>query len=70
MKTWDILTSCCKESYKTQIQRIEYADIQLVGSGLIIIWKEVLGWAINIWDVEKGKLKIIGKPGNILRISG
>jgi hypothetical protein len=32
VKTWDILAGCCKESYKTQIERIEHADIQLIGT--------------------------------------
>ena len=63
VKTWDILAGCCKESYQTQIQRIECADVQLVSDRLIIVWKEMLGWDIKVWDVEKGQLKTIGTPG-------
>ena len=63
VKTWDILTGHCKKLYKTQIKRIEQADIQLIGGRVIIVWKEFLKWEINVWDAEKGKLHTIGKPG-------
>ena len=62
VKTWDILTGCCKESYETQIERIEHADIQLVGNRLIVVWKEMLQRGINVWDAEKGKLQTISIP--------
>jgi len=62
VKTWDILTGCCKQSYKTQIEMIEYADIQLISGSLIIVWKKVLIKGINVWDVEKGKLQTMDIP--------
>ena len=73
VKTWDILTGSCKGSYKTQIKRIEHADIQLISGRLIIVWKEADEWEINVWDAEKGKLQTIGMPDGYpqgLRIIG
>ena len=63
VRTWDILTGHCKKSYKTQIKRVEHVDIQLVSNRVIIVWKELLGWEINVWDAEEGKLHTVGKPG-------
>ena len=62
VKIWDILTGCCKKSYKTQIEQIEHADIQLISDRLIIVWTEVPGEEINVWDAEKGKLQTIEIP--------
>ena len=62
LKTWDISTGCCKGTYETQIEEIEYADIQLLSDRLIIVWTDMLGQEINIWDAEKGKLQTISVP--------
>ena len=62
VKIWDIKTGHCKKSYETQIERIKWADIQLVSDRLIIVWGEVIGWEVNVWDAEKGKLQTIGTP--------
>jgi len=62
LKTWDILTGCCKESCETQIERVEHADIQLIGDRLIIVWKEMLQREINVWEAKKGKLQTISIP--------
>ena len=71
VKTWDILTGCGKESYSTQIEEIQYADIQLINDRLIIVWKEALKREINVWDAEKGKLHTKGTSDVYgLRISG
>jgi len=63
VKTWDILTGCCKKSYKTQIQEVHHADIQWLSGRLIIVWDEICGQEINVWDAEKGKLQTIDIPG-------
>ena len=73
VKTWDILTGYCKESYRTQIRRIRNADIQLISDRLIIVWEELFQQKINVWDAEKGELQTIGiSDGEIqgLRIIG
>ena len=58
VKTWDILTGCCKKSYKTEIKEFKCADIQLISDRLIIVWIE--GYAkdegIHVWDAEKDEL--------------
>jgi len=59
VKTWDILTGCCKKSYKTEIEEIECADIQLISDRLIIVWAEWSGKGIHVWDAEKGELQTI-----------
>jgi WD40 repeat protein len=59
VKTWDIMTGCCKKSHQTQAKWINYADIQLINDRLIIVGKEMLGWKINVWDAERGKLYTI-----------
>jgi WD40 repeat protein len=60
--TWNILAGCYKEYYKTQIERIEHADLQLISDRLIIVWTEVLGQEINVWDAENGELQTIDIP--------
>jgi len=59
VKTWDILAGCYKESYKSQIGFTSYADIQLIGDRMTIVWQEVGEPEINVWDAEKGKLQTI-----------
>ena len=74
MKTWDILTGCCNESYKIQHQSYFHsdADVQLIGNRLIVVWYEWPG-KIHVWDTEKGRVQIM-EADNIfqggLRISG
>jgi len=72
VKTWNISTGSCKESYKLKVKRIMYADIQLISGRLIIVWSEVDENKIKVWDAKKGKLKTIGKLGDIqgLRMIG
>jgi len=60
VKTWDILSGYCKESYRTQIRGIRNADIQLISDRLIIVWEAAFEQEINVWDAEKGKLQTIG----------
>ena len=62
VKTWDILTGCCEKSHKTQIERVEHADVQLINNRLIIVWTEELEQEINVWDAETGKLQTINTP--------
>ena len=61
VKTWDISTGCCKESYKTQIKNISHGDIQLIGDRLIVVWSEGFTRSTHVWDVEKGELQVV-KP--------
>ena len=67
VKTWDILTGCCKKSHKTQIEEVCYADIQLLSGRLVIVWGKEDGQEINVWDAEKGKLQTIGIPGGSIQ---
>jgi len=64
VKTWNILTGHCEKSYKTQIERVEYADIQLINDRVIIVWKD-FGFNIYVWDARKGKLRSITTAGII-----
>ena len=72
VKTWNILTGNCDKSYKTQIERVEHADIQLINDRVIIVWKDTFKDKIYIWDARKGKLRGIAIPGLIqdLRVVG
>ena len=62
VKAWDILTGYCNRSYKTQIEWIKHADIQLISNRLIVVWREVSRWELDVWDAEKGKLQAISIP--------
>ena len=53
VKTWDILTGCCKKTYKTQAKGVHAADIQLISGRLIIVWYEQKKQKIHILDAEK-----------------
>jgi len=63
VKTWDISTSCCKKSYKTQMKNISRGDIQLIGNRLIAVWFGALSGRIHVWDIEKGELQVVGPSG-------
>ena len=59
VKTWDILTGCCKESCKTQAKNIKYADIQLIRDGLIIVgycYVQILKESRHGWEQKVGGL--------------
>ena len=62
VKTWNILTGHCEESYKTQIKEATCADIQLLSGRLIIVWHGVGKNMIHVWDARKGKLRDIATP--------
>ena len=73
VKTWDISTGCCKESYKTQIGNNYYADIQSISNRLIIVCARGFRQEIDVWDAEKGKLHTVGISSGYtwgLRITG
>ena len=55
VKTWDIQTGCCKESYKTKA-KYSHADMQLIGNRLIVVWHHLIKQEIHVWDAEKGEL--------------
>ena len=76
MKTWDIPTGLCKESFETQAKDIHMGDMQLIGGRLTIVGCKgdlLQDWKIHIWDAEKGELQImdgtVHQPWG-LRISG
>ena len=58
VKAWDILTGCCKESYRTEAKHIEFGDIQLIGDILIIVGCDRLD-TIYVQDAKKGILQTI-----------
>ena len=62
VKTWNLLTGHCKKSYKTQIERVVHADIQLINNRVIIVWKVSFKDKIYVWDARKGKLRGIATP--------
>ena len=73
VKTWDILTGCCKKSYKTGLKNTPCGDMQLIGGRLILVWYEGLDQKIYVEDVEKGRLQMISISGEFcrgLRITG
>ena len=73
VKTWDILTGCCKKSYKTGLQNILYGDMQLIDGRLILVWCMEWKEEIHVEDVEKGRLQTISthrKYNRGLKITG
>jgi len=76
VRTWNILTGLCKESFETQAKDIETGDIQLIGDRLVIVGckrNSDQGWKVHVWDAEKGELQTMDgtehQPRG-LRISG
>jgi len=73
VKTWDILTGLCKESFQTPAKGTCKRDVQLINGKLILVW--CADGKINIWDAEKGELLLAvdgvepGQPKD-LKISG
>ena len=73
VKTWDILTGDCKESYKTPAEDISCGDMQMIDDRLVVVWCEGSGQKIHVWDAERGRLKTVNAPclqTNGLRIIG
>jgi len=73
VKTWNILTGFCKESFETQAKDIGVGDIQLLGDRLIIIGYKQDQEEICMWDAEQGEPQTVGTNSIIprgLRISG
>ena len=72
VKTWDISTGLCKESFQTPAQDPIWRDAQLIGGRLILIWFE--DGDIYIWETKSEELLIVKvKIPDIvvdLRISG
>jgi len=54
VKTWDILTGLCKESFQTSAKGQTLRDAQLVEGRVILVWHAE--WKIHIWDIEKDEL--------------
>jgi len=57
VKTWDILTGLCKESFKTKAGYFSFGDMQLISGRLIIVWQGGYRGVLHIWDAEKDKLQ-------------
>ena len=71
VKVWDILSGCCKESYRTEAKHILYGDIQLIGDTLTIVGCNQLGTIIHVWDAERGILQTMDESQiRGLRITG
>ena len=70
VKTWDISTGLCKESFQTPAKDIQYIDAQLIMGKLVIVWHAIR--KTYIWDAEKGTIQMLATPKYIkgLRISG
>ena len=62
VRTWDISTGCCKESFQTPAKDCRNRDIQLIDSRLIFVWQ--VDKKLHIWDLEKGEpIQIVDIPG-------
>ena len=73
VKTWDILTGCCKETFKSLAKDILHADIQTIDNNLVIVWCEQGKNIIRLWDSGRNKPQAICEIENFLgglRITG
>ena len=53
VRTWDITTGLCKESFHTTAQDIDLGDVRLINSMLIFAW--FAHGQVQIWDIGKGE---------------
>jgi len=61
VKTWDISTGLCKESFQTPAKDCYQIDVQLIDGQLIIVWHR--NDKIYIWDINKGEfLQTVDAP--------
>jgi WD40 repeat protein len=72
VRTWDISTGLCKESFQTPAKGPSWRDAQVVDGRLIFVW--FVDEKIHVWDTEKGELLQAVKTGESIprdiRISG
>jgi len=70
VKTWDILTGFCRESFQTPASGETWRDAQLVDGRLVVVWHK--DKKIHIWDTEKCELlqTLVAFECRGLRISG
>jgi WD40 repeat protein len=72
VRTWDISTGLCKESFQTPAEGGSWRDAQVVDGRLIVVW--FVDEKIHVWDTEKGELlqavETTGGGIRDLRISG
>jgi WD40 repeat protein len=54
VRTWDISTGLCKESFQTPAKGASLRDAQVVDGRLIVVW--FVDEKIHVWDTEKGEL--------------
>ena len=55
VKTWDVSTGLCKESFETEIEPSTWRDIQLIDGMLTFVWFD--GHKIHICDIGRGELQ-------------
>jgi WD40 repeat protein len=53
VRTWDISTGLCKESFQTPAKGVSLRDAQVVDGRLIVVWFATE--KIHVWDTEKGE---------------
>ena len=53
VKTWDLSTGLCKESYQTPVGDCFWRDVQLIHNRLVVVWKDYQ--QIHTWDVNKNE---------------
>jgi WD40 repeat protein len=72
VRTWDISTGLCKESFQTPVKGASWGDAQVVDGRLIFVW--FADKKIHVWDTEKGELLQAVETGESrprdIRISG
>jgi WD40 repeat protein len=72
VRTWDISTGLCKESFQIPAKDRSLRDAQVVDGRLIVVW--FVDEKIHVWDTEKGELLQAVETGERrprdLRISG
>ena len=71
VKTWDISTGLCKESFQTPVGDTLWRDVRLIDGWLIVVWYK--GNQIYIWDTKDNSPKTVGTLSSSLkglRISG
>ena len=57
VKTWDISTGLCKESFKTPAKNFKYIDAQMIKGSLVLVW--CANKKTYIWDAEKDEIKMV-----------
>ena len=74
VKSWNISTGHCIKAFRTQAQKIQWADMQSISNRLIVVGvPSVQNREIYIWDVEEEKSFAVNPEGGFIsgvRIAG